>query len=270
MGTFSSVINHYFNAKTFYQVHSPFIFELVEATLEDERTFYAFQEIEQLRKQLSQSQDQIKIKDYGAGSQSNQRSELRTISGITKSAVSPAYQCQILFKLISHLKPNNILELGTSLGLSTLYLAKASMNTKVLSIEGSPEIAQQAKKNFESLNADNIELHIGKFDEVLPKVIDGISPLGLAYLDGNHTYEATMRYFENLLKHSDEKTVLVFDDIYWSAGMTKAWQRIKEHSAVRQTLDLYYFGLVFFNENFKQKEHHRILKSAFKPWKKYF
>ena len=75
----------------------------------------------------------------------------------------------------------------------------------------------------------------------------------LLYIDGNHTYEATIKYFELALTKKDENTVIIFDDIYWSAGMTKAWQEIKNKKEVLLSIDTFYFGMVFFRSEFVEK-----------------
>ena len=77
----------------------------------------------------------------------------------------------------------------------------------------------------------------------------------LVYIDGNHTYGATSNYFNELLKITNENSILIFDDIYWSEEMAKVWQEIKNHAAVTLSIDLYKMGLIFFRKENKQKEH---------------
>ncbi len=263
------LLSFYSSAKTYYRIHSPYIFDLIESILEDDNQYYAFENIEHLRKELSENNSQIQVEDYGAGSSFANQGSTRVISKIANSAVSPKYQCEVLFKLIKKIKPENSIELGTSLGISTLYIANAYLKGKITSIEGSKSIAQIADQNFKSQSQKNIILKIGKFDDHLPLVLKDLNSIDFAYIDGNHQYKASIEYFEAILPYTNENSILLFDDIYWSTGMKKAWEEIKAYDAVTQSIDLYYFGIIFFRKSFKQKEHHKVLKAKFKPWQKY-
>ena len=95
----------------------------------------------------------------------------------------------------------------------------------------------------------------GDFDETLPKYMNTVDKIGLAYIDGNHRYVPTMQYFNTLLEKSAEETILIFDDIHWSAEMEKSWEAIKAHPAVTLTIDLFFIGLVFVRKAQKEKEH---------------
>lgn len=70
----------------------------------------------------------------------------------------------------------------------------------------------------------------------------------MVYIDGNHRYASTMQYFELLLSKVNEQSILIFDDIYWSSEMEKAWNEIKNHEAVTLTIDLFYVGIVFLEK----------------------
>jgi hypothetical protein len=150
------------------------------------------------------------------------------------------------------------MELGTSLGLTTAYLAYAAERGRVLTMEGAPEIANMAESNFLKLGMDNIEVVIGDFDHRLEDALSNMPSPGLIYIDGNHLKEPTLRYFDRLLPHCGEGTVLVFDDIHWSKGMQEAWQSIKMEPQVRCTIDVFFMGIVFFRNSFREKQDFMI------------
>ena len=227
-----------------------------------------FEKIESLRAHLMDDDSMIKVNDLGEGSKTT-NSDTRSIKSIASTAVSPAYQSKILFKIVKHLNAKNTLELGTSLGISTLYLSSYSEQNIVYTLEGSSTIQEIAKTNFGFLGAKNIVPILGHFDDTMPDVLKKIKKLDLGYIDGNHAMEPTIRYFLACLPYIHNFSVLIFDDIYWSAGMTEAWEEIKKHEKVTLTVDLFYFGLVFFNEDIKEKQHFKVLDSAYKPWQKY-
>lgn len=239
-------------------VHSPFVYELCEQVFYNTDQFYIFNKLNLLRKHLLIDQRQLQIEDFGAGSHTlNGKS--RKVADIAQKGISSKKQSELLFRLIQHLKLKAGIELGTSLGLNTLYLAEAVGTGTVVSIEGSTALHKFAKALAEKNTNREIQFIAGKFDDVLPQLLNTLSTLDFVYVDGNHREDATLRYFEMFLPKTHNNSVLVFDDIYWSAGMTKAWQTICAHPKVKLSIDLYSTGLVFFREEIKEKQHLKLL-----------
>ncbi|HEX7690950.1 MAG TPA: class I SAM-dependent methyltransferase [Sediminibacterium sp.] len=235
-------------------IHSPFVFDFVTRVLNDNRHFYAYRHIENLRKILLSDTRMLTIEDMGAGSRSA-RTNRRSVQQIATSSLKPAKFSQLLFRIADHYKTRNILELGTSLGITTAYLASASENTRVITMEGAAEIATVAKENFLKLKLNNITLVQGNFDDRLQEAIAGMPAIDLCFIDGNHLYEPTLRYYRQLLPALHEYSILVFDDIHWSREMEQAWETIREQPEVTMTIDLFFIGLVFFRKEHKEKQH---------------
>lgn len=234
-------------------VHSPFVFDLYHHVLHHTGHFPTYTYVEALRDNLLDDERQLQVTDFGAGSRSiNQKA--RKVKDIARTSAKPAKYGQLLFRLVNHFQPKTILELGTSLGLTTSYLAEARKNSRIYTFEGCPNIAQVALENFRKQGYRNITLVEGNIDKTLEQQLQQVEQLDFAFLDGNHRYEPTLRYFEHCLSKSHENSVLVLDDIYWSAEMKRAWQEVKRHPQVRQTVDLYFVGLVFFRKQ-QPKEH---------------
>jgi predicted O-methyltransferase YrrM len=238
-------------------MHSPFVFDFILNVLNNSHQYAVPKEVEQLRKELLHDGTTTRIKDLGAGSRSTSGSE-RKIKDIARSALKPPRYGQLLYRLAKHYHPKNIIELGTSLGITTAYFSKAVPGARIFSIEGSEAIAARAKKNWEKLGCENIQLLEGNFDEVLPSIIPGAAPVDLAFIDGNHRYEPTINYFLQLLKASHNDTILVFDDIHWSEEMERAWEEISKHPSVKCSVDIFYLGFVFFRNEFKAPQHFTI------------
>lgn len=237
-------------------IHSPFVFNFVTKVLNDNRHFYAYKHIENLRKLLLSDTRMLTIEDMGAGSRSaGTRTNRRSIQQIARSSLKPARFSQLLFRIADHYKTRNILELGTSLGITTSYFASASEDARVVTMEGAAEIAAVAKENFLKLKLNNITLVQGNFDDTLQEVITGMPVIDLCFIDGNHLYEPTLRYYRQLLPALHEYSILVFDDIHWSREMEQAWEDIKEQPEVTLTIDLFFIGLVFFRKEHKEKQH---------------
>lgn len=258
-------IKYFWRAHTKFNVHSPFVFEFTQNVLDDMKWYYSFNDLQRLRNQLLSIDEEIEVTDFGAGSQVI-KTRRRRIKDIAASSLSQPFYCQILFSLVHWQKPKNILELGTSLGVSTLYIAKANQQAKVHSIEGCPNIAAVAKRNFEVLHATNIQQHIGNFDEILTTALREMKTIDLMVIDGNHQKEATLRYFETALGYADKNTCFIFDDIYWNKEMTDAWEIIKQHPKTRLSVDIFQFGIIFLRNEQIENEHFTLIPAHYKPW----
>ena len=245
-------IKHCLTAKSGgHGVHSPFAFQLCEEVFYNKNSFYDLEELQKIRKQLLNDITEVTVEDFGAGSKTF-TSNKRKIKDLATNGISTQKQSETLYKLINFLNCNTIIELGTSIGLNTLYLAKANKNAKVITIEGSKSLIEFASASAKKNNISNIQFIEAKFDDVLPSLLQNNSA-PLIYIDGNHTYEATLRYFNLVLAKKDNSTVIIFDDIYWSEGMTKAWNEIKDNTMVTMSIDLFYFGMIFFKDEVKEK-----------------
>jgi len=235
-------------------VHSPFVFTFIKEVLNNNNNPINVEAIELHRNLLAQNKQSIQVWDRGAGSRQTNHTE-RTIQQIAKAALKPKKYSQLLHKIVAFYKPTQILEMGTSLGITTCYLAAGNTNAQVITLEGAPNVAAIAKDTFSQLGCKHIQVLEGDFDETLPKYMNTVDKIGLAYIDGNHRYAPTMQYFNTLLEKSAEETILIFDDIHWSAEMEKSWEAIKAHPAVTLTIDLFFIGLVFVRKAQKEKEH---------------
>lgn len=238
-----------------HDIHSPFVFELFTQLIDLQKDYYVFDEIEDLRTELIMSDEKIEVTDFGAG---HNRTRTRGVSAITKTSAKSAATGQLLFKLVNKFQPKVMLELGTSLGISTLYQATARRKAAFYTLEGCPNTAQWAAKHFKRFGLEHIAQIVGNIDETLPSVLTKIERLDYALFDANHRYEPTMRYFELCLAKAHEDSLFVFDDIHWSADMQRAWQQIYADSRVTVSIDLYDVGLVFFRK--KQPKQHFVLR----------
>ncbi|MEO5783563.1 MAG: class I SAM-dependent methyltransferase, partial [Ginsengibacter sp.] len=161
----------------------------------------------------------------------------------------------LLFRIVQYYKPHNIVELGTSLGITTAYIASANKTSEVFTLEGAKNIAAIAQQNFEKIGVQNIKQIQGNFDDTLPHLLSQIQKIDLAYVDGNHRKKPTLNYFNQLFEKSNDQFILIFDDIHWSEEMEEAWKEIQQHNDVTLTIDLFFIGLVFFKKDFKAKQH---------------
>nr|AIA12225.1 Methyltransferase domain protein [uncultured bacterium] len=237
-------------------IHSPFVFDFVQNVLNDKTDYPEYHDVEKLREKLLADNSPVPIEDYGAGSRSGPGS--KSVAQIARFASKTPKYGKLLFRIARYYKPHYIIELGTSLGVSSAYLAFADKSSVIVTGEGNYAVASLARNNFESLGLTNVRIITGNFDNTLPEMVSAIPHIDLAFIDANHRERPTLTYFNELLKKITDSSVIIFDDIHWSAGMETAWNEIKQHPSVMLTVDLFFFGIIFFRPEFKVKQHFRI------------
>ena len=235
-------------------VHSPFIYNFVTKCLYDKKKYKGYSKLMGYRNALVQNNEAIEITDFGSGSKVF-KSNTRTINQIAKNSGTPIKRAKLFFRLTQYFKPKSTLELGTSLGIATHAMALGYPENNITSIEGCPKIALYGKQQLQSFKIGSVKVETGEFKTILPQLKE--KNYDLIFFDGHHNKAATIQYFELLLPKAHNETIFVFDDIYWSKGMTKAWEYIKAHNAVTVTVDCFHLGFVFFRKE-QVKEHFKI------------
>ncbi len=252
-------LNYYLTAANgkAHGIHSPFLFDFITKVLNDKTEYEDYDKVESLRKRSLKDQTVLTIEDHGAGSSSSLSKE-RSVSSISRNAVKSKKYAQLLYRIVKYYRSNSIIELGTSLGITTSYLSLANPGGNIFTLEGSAEIANVARQNFKNLELQNVKLVEGNFDYTLAPVLYQHTSVDLAFIDGNHRREPTENYFHWLLEKANSNSIFIFDDIYWSREMEQAWEHIKEHPTIRCSVDLFFIGIIFFRQEFKEKQHFTI------------
>ncbi len=252
-------IHYYINASSAkgHGVHSPFVFDFIKNVLNDKNEYDCYERIEKQRKELLRNAKIITVEDFGAGS-AVIKTNRRIVHKIAASSLKHPKYARLFYRVVKYYNPQNILELGTSFGITTSYLASGNQQATVYTLEGAGSIAAIAQEQFKSLELKNIKLLQGSFDKTLPALLASIKKIDLAFVDGNHRKQPTLEYFAQLLNVSTSSTMLIFDDIHWSTEMEQTWTEIQQHPAVTLTIDLFFIGLVFINPDFKIKQHFNI------------
>ncbi len=243
---------HFFRALGPHGVHSPLVYQLITEILHAKNRDVVFDSIELERTKFLRIHSIIPVEDFGTGSRSN-NSSTRKISSIANTALQSTHCAQALFKLVRHFQSENILELGTSLGITSAYLASANPAGKVWTLEGAPAVAMEAEKVFSSLDISNVKVEIGDFSKTLDPVLQRMSRVDFALLDGHHSYKPTLKYFDQVSKFCHPGSIIVLDDIHWSPGMNAAWDEIRAKPEISLSLDFFHFGVLFFLQR-PQKE----------------
>jgi predicted O-methyltransferase YrrM len=239
-------------------LHSPFMYHLATRCFYDKKKYSEYKKLKSYHHQLLKNKEFVSVTDLGAGSKKmkNNRRQIRQIAQISGSSYN---DMKLLFRISRYFKPKNILELGTSLGKSAFALSVGNPDSSIISVEGDATLAAFSQAQLQQNKIDNIQIIHSDFDIFLDKINKTNRLFDMILIDGNHRLLPTLRYFEKLLPHIHNDTVVIIDDIYWSNEMKQAWSKLITHPAVRQSVNSFYFGLLFFRkEQFKQNFMIRI------------
>ena len=226
--------------------------------------------IENKRRELNNSSVAIQQIDFGAG----KSGEIRTfedmkhgvmvessVGHISTSLSKPYFWSVLLFKLVRQFKPDVALELGLAVGISAAYQSAAQKldgHGATISLEGNQSFADLAASNLKELGLDNVKIVCGRFADTLSAVSEKEKPLSYVFIDGHHDEVATLQYFEQLLPSLASRSLVIFDDISWSDGMRRAWQRVTEHEKCAISVDLEWLGLCVVDSEFEGRDAFRI------------
>lgn len=247
-----SYLNYWLDSVDSHSLHSPFFFDFYTNVIKSQKKQESFVVQETLRRKLLENNMELSVLDLGAGS-AHATGNIRKVSDIARIALTPPKFSALYARTIEHFKCKNIVELGTSLGINTLYLA-TSPGTVVTTFEGSPEVADIARDTFAFAEASNIRLIEGNIDKTLSEFLANTRKIDFAFMDANHRYNATVNYFRQLAMKTDVTSLIVIDDIHYSEEMENAWQDIKSSPLVYGSMDLYRAGLLFFDPSLN-KQH---------------
>ena len=238
-------------------VHSPFVFTFITRVLNDDRFFYAFFPIEDLRTNLLADTNLLTIDASDIKSTEENKKKL-SIHDIARSTGSSRKTGQLLFRIVNHYSPDSILVLGNSLGIDTAYLAAANTSLQLTTLQQDKMIAAMAMKHFQILDLKNIHMLVGDCKQLLDEYIKKNNKIGLMYSNINTDYASMMVYFNQLLGSIQPDSILIFQNIHFSRDMERAWEEIKANEIVTLTIDLFYTGIVLFRKENKVKQDFSI------------
>jgi len=245
----------YSKHKKGHGIHSPFMFGLIKNVFNKRTLNKDLKKIFIVHDKYKRSKQILKYNEIGAGSAYKRKND-QSIGEIVKcSSISKKYG-KLIYNLINYFTPINILELGSSVGISSAYIGQAAKESSFISIEGVNEKLEVAKEIANELN-HSTKFICADFDNSLNSVLNNFEQLDFVFFDGNHTKESTIKYFESCLHKIHNNTIFIFDDIHWSSEMEEAWKYIKSSKEVIVSVDLFRMGLIFFRKELSY-EHYTI------------
>lgn len=257
-----------------YGIHSPYLFELTNGVIFNASGIHVPGEVNHLHRELRRDRSLITAAgpaaddpalagpvtaspttaegpgtpDPGAGSKID-HAEMRSVrSFVRNSSVSPRYGA-LLYRITRWFGPELMLELGTGLGVSTLYLAAGAPEVPLHTIEGNRDRAEFSSRLIKRCGLFAVKVHVGEIAEELERIPGKKGKRFLAFVDGNHRYEPTVNYVRKLVQLAGEEVVIVMDDIYWSKGMNRAWKEVLSWPEVRVGIDLFHTGILLLRKD---------------------
>ena len=252
----SQYFSYLVHAKTRHGIHSPFVYAFIEDILHDKTQYPDYKIVENQVTRLKQNRNVLEIVDFGAGNgKVKYRTYFKRVMEVAKTAAITKKHGRLLYRLVRHYQPATMLELGTSVGISSMYQAKGNPNAKFTAVEGCSSLAMIAQGSFDKTHCDNITLKTAQFNTILPTLLNNLNKtLDYAFIDGDHSYAGTMHYFDLIKKHVGDNSILIFHDIHWSKEMDKAWNELKQSPEVSISIDLYFMGIVFFKKALSKQD----------------
>lgn len=159
---------------------------------------------------------------------------------------------KILFKIIHYFQPKTILQIGKRE--ATIVVQLASKSSKITTVEGFKNIENSTQDNFDSFQFKNFNLQNKTFNDFLNN-----SPENTFFDAIYIAYPATLDYFNQLINYICNDSFIILDGIHRNKEIKKTWYKIKNHEKVTVSIDLFYFGLIFFRK--EQEKQHFILRS---------
>lgn len=242
---------HWLTSVDKHSIHSPFFFDFYNKVILDKVDPDRFNEIEKLRANLLINSSEVEVTDFGAGSKKLTGTK-RKLMDIASTSLTPQKFARLYHNIINFQEAKNVVELGTSLGVTSLYLAKRE-SCHVTTFEGSHSLVNVALTNFEFFDTHNIELIEGDINSTLSEFVQNPAKINFVLMDAHHKYESTMHYFDLMMRRLDEKSIVVLDDIHWSEEMERAWNELRASQLVYGSIDLFRCGILFFDPDINRQ-----------------
>jgi precorrin-6B methylase 2 len=250
-------VRHWLNEVDEHSIHSPFFYDFFTKVLRGTTPENQFSALEQLRTNLLNNHTVVVVDDFGGGSALP--GNRRMLADIARTSVTPRPYAEFYFRILESIRAKRIVELGSCLGVTSLYLAQKK-GSSVFTFEGSPSLINVSLTNFEYFNQPNIRLMEGNIESSLPDFLQDPAKIDFTLIDANHRYAPTLKYFNLIMKRLDEKSIVVIDDIHRSEEMEQAWKELSVHELVYGSIDLFQCGILLFEPSLNRQHYVWSLK----------
>jgi 16S rRNA G527 N7-methylase RsmG len=233
-----------------FGVHSPFVFNLISKVIDERNPYYSFEDIELVRLCFKFDETIISYKDI-----ISQKEKKITIgNAIYKKTLSPK-KGALLFRLANYFKAKNILQIGSGMGIPTLYLTSYSKNINCLVLESEESFSEIAKKVIKKGSDKNIEVRVGEYKDTLQEALSDLKEIDIVYFDYCNDYEINYNLFEQCVKYTNVNSIFIINGIKANNNSRKLWNKICDNEKVTVSIDMYSIGIVTFNPKLHKKKY---------------
>jgi predicted O-methyltransferase YrrM len=236
-----------------FGIHSPYLFEFVHDVVFNASRTEVPEQILRCHRSLKRENSLIPLGKLGTTANVEPSGRRTVGSFVRRSSVNEKYG-SLLYRVSRWFKPDMIIELGTGLGISALYLGSGAPDVPLHSIEGNTDRADFAAQLMCRCGMGPVSIHWGEMDEKLEDLMPVLEGRFLAFVDGNHHFGPTVRYVEKLLEGAGEEAVIILHDIYWSRDMQRAWEELLGRPGIRVGIDLFQMGILLLRRDLNKMQ----------------
>ena len=137
---------------------------------------------------------------------------------------------EVVDKILTELKPNRILEIGTAVGYSAMCFSEyLDPNGKIDTIERDEERIAEAKINIEKVGVtDKINIYEGDAVEILPTLNEKYDVVFIDAAKGKYPF-----FLKEALRMINSNGVILADNILYKGYVMSDYNKHKQRTAVR-------------------------------------
>lgn len=216
-----------------FGIHSPFAFRLITKVIREKARYYAYDDIEAIRHE--------RVENHLSRSQKRLRKRISTSRG------------RLFFRLTNFFRPHKILEIGSSWGISTLYLRLADRSSQLTVAEPADEVVRFAERLLAEagVKADFVREN---YETFLPDYLEQNSER--LYIVVNRLPKSYYGMLSRLLDVAlDKQSLLIIDGIRSNSAVKSWWESLIKDPRVRVTVDMKNVGFVCCDPKLNKQDY---------------
>lgn len=216
-----------------FGVHSPFAFSFITKVIDERYGYYAYNDIELIRRQL-----------------------VHRNCPMLKTDIKRSHG-ELLFRIVNYFKPERLIQIGTSAGIGSLYMTAPSSRLNYLLLDSDDNNAEQTIWSLRKFNpkASSVSVIAGDYLKTLPAALSKMSAVDFLFFNSAKDKEKNMIYLDEAIKYVQSDTVFFIEGIRSNREMRQLWKNICLREDVSVTFDLYNVGVVFFNKKLHKQNY---------------
>ncbi len=137
---------------------------------------------------------------------------------------------EVVAKILTEIKPNKILEIGTAVGYSAICFSEyLQENGKIDTIERDTERVKEARENIKKAEVENkINIYEGDAVEILPTLNDEYDVVFIDAAKGKYPF-----FLNQALRMIRQGGVIIADNVLYKGYVMSDYNKHKQRTAVR-------------------------------------